>query len=172
MFATCGVVSLYTAKVLHFFGVFSSSSHSLCLSPAETAESIVKGGRSPTVPSHLPLPATPCFRRACPSLPSRLRLCHTCKTGGFCSDYVRVTSSLLFPVQNLFPRRAKGRARGSTELVGGAGGGVSAGFSSHSHAKFVSQLMRESRFRVSEGRKGGREQLVFDHSVGNTCAVN
>ena len=67
-----------------------------------------------------------------------------------------VTSSLLFPVQNLFPRRAKGRARGSTDLVGGAGGGVSAGFSSHSHAKFVSQLMRESRFRVS--KRGEREE--------------
>ena len=42
--------------------------------------------------------------------------------------------------------------------MGGAVGGVSAGFSSHSHAKFVNQLMRESRFRVSEegGREGGR----------------
>ena len=37
-------------------------------------------------------------------------------------------------------------------------GRASAGFSSHSHAKFVNQLMRESRFRVrGRGREGGRE---------------
>ena len=51
--------------------------------------------------------------------------------------------------QTIFSRRAKGRQRGSSTLVGGAMGGASAGFSSHSHAKFVQQLMRESRFRVS-----------------------
>ena len=50
-------------------------------------------------------------------------------------------------LQTIFSRRMRGRVRGGGNPVGGA----SVGFSSHSHAKFVNQLMRESRFRVREG---------------------
>ena len=56
-------------------------------------------------------------------------------------------------LQTIFSRRMRGRVRGGGNPVGGA----SVGFSSHSHAKFVNQLMRESRFRVREREKGRLE---------------
>lgn len=52
-------------------------------------------------------------------------------------------------LQTIFSRRTRSRTRSGSGV-----GGVSVGFSSHSHAKFVNQLMRESRFRVSRGERG------------------
>jgi hypothetical protein len=154
MFATCGdpysEVSLYTAKVLHFLAFFQALLiHYVSLQPKLLSPLSKVGGHLLSHHTSLSRPRPASAGRAPRSL--------------------HVSASA---TPNLFPRRAKGRARGSTDLVGGAGGGVSAGFSSHSHAKFVSQLMRESRFRVKHmmGSSPDSQSSVEENThIGTLC---
>lgn len=81
-------------------------------------------------------------------------------------------SSTICPGSNILPRRGKSTIRSGSDLMGVAGGGASAGFSFHSHAKFVSQLMRESRFRVKHmmGSSPDSQSSVEENThIGTLC---